>query len=183
MTDAYGIWIEPVVVYLCSVACGPAHRGTQCHSAWRLMWKIDGAGNETICIRRQLLCQPLCTFSYTLFMQHLFPPPDFSLFLISSNLIPPASLSVRACTFYFFNWWDFDALIKDETLNQRNKFTSLIASFFLFKKMLSFLNSSVIPFEDTRSAFIVTKHWRYSAFRLILGLLPFLFSYFVMLKS
>lgn len=140
--------------------------GAQCHSRWRLKWKIDGVGNETICIGRQLLRQPLCTFSYTLFMQHLFLLPFCSLFLICCNGIPPASLSLKANTLYFLNWWDFDALIKDEILNQRNKFMSLIACFFfLFKKMLSFLNYSVLLFKDTRSGFTVINPWRYSAFR------------------
>lgn len=51
----------------------------------------------------------------------------------------------RASSFYFLNCLDFDALNKDETLDQRDVFASLTACFM----KLSFRNYSVILFQDT----------------------------------
>lgn len=68
----------------------------------------------------------------------LFPPAFF--FLV--YLIP---LPERASSFYFLCCSDFDALNKDETLDQRNVFASLTACFI----KLSFHNYSVILFQDT----------------------------------
>lgn len=55
----------------------------------------------------------------------LFPFP--SIFSSSCNRIPPAPPSESTGTFLYPELEDFDALIKHETLNQRNKFTSLTA--------------------------------------------------------
>jgi len=84
---------------------------------------MDGVGNETICIRRQLLRQPLCTF-------YIIYAALFSfLFLILCNVFLPAPCSkkARAAGILFPQLEDFDAMIKHETMNEKNKFTPLIA--------------------------------------------------------
>lgn len=67
------------------------------------------------------------------------PPPLLS---SSSYILFPFH---RASSFYFLNCSDFDALNKDETLDQRDVFASLTACFI----KLSFRNYSVILFQDT----------------------------------
>lgn len=95
----------------------------------------------------------LCNTSYFLFLPYFLVPVIVFLLLHRQRAQEH---------FYTLNWRIFDALIKHETLNQRNKFTSLTAwfgSFFLRRYWVSLITLKwcyrVILFKGTRSAFTV----------------------------
>lgn len=68
-----------------------------CQSTLGLKWKVDEAGNETICTEKQLLRQPHCVpFFLCIIYATLISSPFFHLlFLISCNpffLVLPSSV-------------------------------------------------------------------------------------------